>query len=163
MSKPVDIAELATRLVAQATSSTTKVAAAPSALSTPAAQALKIAAAALRTLGDDAEDLTVLELLKTAAARGTGAQSPAQGAGVGSAMPPPTLPSLGTTNLGVTAGTGGAPPMPKIGSALSTALREAATHFRATAEKRAQENDVQASHVLNAATTLRYLLPGVTP
>ena len=157
----MSIVAFAESLIAEATARQQKTAAAPATVAAPShpvAVLLKEAAAILRTIPDD-DEITVADVAKLAAAMqpGTGAQSPGAGAGAGGNMPAPTLPSLRTTNLGVTAGTGGAAPTAKIASE----IRKLATALRESDQALTQENQKKAAHVLNAARGLHYLREGL--
>lgn len=132
--------------------------------------AIRKLAAALRASPDatvSLEDVKVaFDKSATFAQRGTAAQAPNAGGGVGMAQPVPTLPALQTTNLGVTAGAGGAPSTMKAASEsspISSGLRTLAAHLR-TEERAFQEKVAQdANSILKAATGLRYLQQGIAP
>jgi hypothetical protein len=115
----------------------------------PLAASLKEAAAKLRATDEDAE-ISLDLIQKVAAAQiGTGAQSPSSGAAAGASLAKPTLPALQTSNLGVTAGAGGAPPTLKV----AADLRKLASDFR-------RRELVRSSHLLNAAKAVHYLREG---
>ena len=146
MSRYESIADIAARLAREAreASQTSKVAS--TAELHPLAEQLKEAAAKLRT-SSDSSAISLDLIQKVAAAQiGTGAQSPSSGASLGASLPKPTLPSLQTTNLGVTAGAGGAPPTLKTASE----LRNLAGEFR-------RRELVRSAHLLKAATALEHL------
>lgn len=155
----MSILALAEGLIAEATSQRTKSAAeaAPVAVH-PVALRLKEAAERLRSI-PDLDDVTLESVAKLAAALqpGTGAQTPGAGAGFGSTEPAPTLPALKTTNLGVTAGSGGAPPAMKVASE----IRKLAAELRASEAVTAKEIAMKTAHVLNAARGLHYLREGL--
>lgn len=166
------IIDLTNQLIESVRVSTTKTAAA---VETPAPReqlpivtALKMAADALRH--DEISDATLsdvkLAFEKAAmfAQPGTGAQSPNAGGGVGSAQPTPTLPALKTTNLGVTAGSGGAPLTMKAASEatpLGDALRKLAAQLREEDDTQQKKVAADAVSILKAATSLRYLQRGI--
>lgn len=156
----MDIVALAEGLIAEATSTQrTKSAAvvAPAAVH-PVALRLKEAAERLRN-APDVDDVTLESVAKLAAALqpGTGAQTPGAGAGFGSTEPAPTIPALKTTNLGVTAGSGGAPAAMKVASE----IRKIAADLRASDTVTGQEIAMKTAHVLNAARGLHYLREGL--
>ncbi len=156
----MDIVALAEGLIAEANSAQrTKSAAvvAPVAVH-PVALRLKEAAERLRN-APDVDDVTLESVAKLAAALqpGTGAQTPGAGAGFGSTEPAPTIPALKTTNLGVTAGSGGAPAAMKVASE----IRKIAADLRASDTVTGQEIAVKTAHVLNAARGLHYLREGL--
>ncbi len=140
------IAEIAERYIAEAKAAPVEKTASAVALH-PLAAMFKEAAARLRADDKEGPTLSVDMLQKVAAAQiGTGAQNPSSGAAAGAALPKPTLPSLQTNNLGVTAGTGGAPPTLKV----AADLRALAGAFR-------HREEVRSVHLLKAATAVQHL------
>lgn len=132
----------------------------------PVAAALKLAAAALRAVPDG--DVTLADVherfskIAVFARPGTGAQAPGAGSGVGSAQPAPSIPTLQTSNLGVTAGAGGAPMTMKAAhTPLGNEIRKVAQHLRDSDATALAENAQRADHVLNAARGLCYLQAGL--
>ncbi len=155
----MSIIALAEGLIAEATTQRTKSAAVEAPVSVhPVALRLKEAAERLRNT-PDIDDLTLESVAKLAAALqpGTGAQTPGAGAGFGSTEPAPTLPALKTTNLGVTAGSGGAPPAMK----LAAEIRKLAADLRASDTVTSREIAMKTAHILNAARGLHYLREGL--
>lgn len=161
MSARVNIVELADQLIASAQATKTAsaaTAAAPVPVSHPVALLLKQAAATLRATPDAMSDTSMSEVAKLAmslSGGGTGAQAQTMGAVKGTTAP--ALPGLHTSNLGVTAGTGGAAPVNKI----ATELRKIAAIVR-TQPLEAVANDAEkVAHTLNAACGLQHLAEGL--
>lgn len=160
MSAGADIEALASALVAKHRSD--KTAAVSASTSAPVAStaaenntelvtAIRKCAEALRTLPEpQAVTLDAVRKHASLAQPSTGAQAPSTGASLGGSLPGPSLPSLKTTNLGVTAGSGGAAPAAKIASV----LREYAAALRAYEPT---SNETKTAHVLNAAVGLQLL------
>lgn len=154
MANPTNIVELAERLIIEATERP-KVAsvAAPVVEKHPIVAMLKKVAEELRSTPDDESgDLAEAQKLAAALQPGTGAQSPGQSAGLLSATPP-SLPALKTSNLGATAGAGGAPATSKIASE----LRSIASELRSSEDV----SGLKIAHVLNAACGLHHLREGL--
>lgn len=158
MSRFANIAHLAEQLVAEALATPKTASATVSHKPAhPVAVLLKQAAATLReTLDIDDVSLEAVQKFAAALQPGTGAQSPNTGAGVGANPSAPTLPSLRTTNLGVTAGSGGAPPSMKIASE----LRRMASELRVSETDTPAQTESKVAHILNAARGLHYLREG---
>ena len=155
MSAGADILQLADDLIAEA--SAVKVAAdaapdAPARVEHPIVSMLKAAATRLRGIPDDPEvKLADVQKVATTGLPGTGAQSPSMGAGIKKTLG--KSPALKTTNLGVTAGTGGAAPAAKIASD----LRYVAARLREQGDASTVETQTKAAHLLNAAVGLQLL------
>lgn len=153
----MSIADLAEELMAEAPRLGEKTASAAPVAKHPVAALLKQAARDLRALPDDAPvSLAAVQKLAMALQPGTGAQSPGAGAGAASAMSAAKLPSLQTSNLGATAGSGGAPP-----SKIASELRSFAASLREHAATSETENALKVAHVLRAARGLHYLNEGL--
>ncbi len=163
MSTRMNIVELADQLIANAQTAKTASAAsgvetAAVAVSHPVALLLKSAAAALRATPDSVTDTSleaVEKLAMSLSGGGAGGQAPSMGAIKGST--PPALPGLHTSNMGVTAGTGGAAPVNKI----ATELRKIAAIVRAQPLEAAAVDAEKIAHTLNAACGLQHLAEGL--
>lgn len=151
MSKPLNIADLASALVQRASAGMPKVASAePARAEHPVVAVLKQAADALRREPDI--DVSIASVQKIATALpGTTSMGPNAASALNAGKP--SVPSLKTTNLGVTAGGGGAGESLKT----SSALRKLAQDLREQDVRAEQEETVKAAHVLNAAVGLRHL------
>lgn len=123
----------------------------------PVAALLKQAARDLRAI-PDTSDVTLESVQKLAMALqpGTGAQSPSAGAGAGSNLGVPKLPSLQPSNLGATAGAGGVGP-----SKVAAELRRFAGELRETGATTDRETQLKTAHVLRAAQALHHLREGL--
>lgn len=160
MAVRVNIVELADQLIASAQATKTAAAAdavAPVAVVHPVAVLLKQAADALRTTPNAPAGTSIEAVEKLAMALGgnTGAQTAASGAMKGAT--PPALPGLQTSNMGLTAGTGGSAPVNKI----AAELRKVASIFRAQPVEAAADDAEKVAHTLNAACGLQHLAEGL--
>ena len=160
MAVRVNIVELADQLIASAQATKTAAAAdtvAPVAVVHPVAVLLKQAADALRTAPSAPVGTSIEAVEKLAMALGgnTGAQTAASGAMKGAT--PPALPGLQTSNMGLTAGTGGSAPVNKI----ATELRKIASIVRAQPAEAAADDAEKVAHTLNAACGLQHLAEGL--
>ena len=154
----VDLADSLLASVQQSkTASDASVISAPVTAAHPVALLLKRAAAALRQAPElpEVTPLEAVEKLAMALSGTTGAHSAASGATL--AAKPPTLPGLRTSNMGITAGTGGAAPVTKVGAE----LRKVASLVRERAHAAPTNQTHTAAHVLNAASGLHHLAEGL--
>lgn len=161
-----NIVELADRLVAEATAAAVKTASAPATPAEPSvlhpvAAFLKKAAAQLRSIPDepsvslDAVEKIAMSLGGSTAKSGLNAGA-AGGSGV--QITAPSLPGLKSSNLGVTAGGGGAAPS---SVKVAAELRKVAAELRATPDADTSTGHSKAAHVLNAASGLHHLFQGI--
>lgn len=163
MARPDDIAALADRLIAEATTRVKTASAAPATRPAdrqphPVAVFLRKTAAELREAPESKGWLPMDVVAKLAAAEiGTGAPSPGAGASIGASKASPSIASLKTENLGARAGGGGVgASLPKLASD----LREAAALLRTVDTQTKQAQEEQAQLALSAAQTFHRLQMG---
>jgi hypothetical protein len=163
MSRQINIVALADQLVMEAKLAAVKTASAPAtpaepAILHPVAAFLKQAAAQLRAIPDEPSvSLAVVEKVAMALG-GKGSLNVGSTGGSDAQVAAPTLPGLKSTNLGVTAGGGGAAP-----SAVKAAseIRKVAAVLRTTPDMDTASGHSKAAHILNAASGLHHLFQGI--